>query len=103
MKSGCNIEVNRQQDYYVYGYDKDADVYEQLCASFLYERAKEIGRAIMRYHMEVEEICRTKTGEPFDWFVVTDNMHNPLHVFTADDPDGYAFAGKYPDGQKCEA
>ncbi len=74
--------------YYIYGYDKDADVYETIAFMPLYDHALEVGKALIYYHMKRADICRSKTGEPFDWFAMFDDGGNLIKTFTMDYPEG---------------
>lgn len=75
--------------YYINGYDKDADVYETICDSPLYDRAVIMAKALIYYHTNISELRRTKTNEPFDWFIVSDEKGKPLKIFTIDEPEGF--------------
>lgn len=74
-------------EYSVMGYDKDAGVHETLCSSLCYEYIVEVARCIIHYHTKVRELCRMRTGEPFDWFVVACD-DEPVMIFTEEEPDG---------------
>lgn len=74
--------------YHVYGYDKDADVYETIVFTPSCDCALMAAKALMHYHSNVAEICRTKTGEPYDWFVMTDGSGKTTKVFTTEYPNG---------------
>lgn len=82
-------DENKTSSYHVIGYDKDADVYETICDSPLYDRGIIMAKAILYYHMNISELCRTTTNEPFDWFIISDEKGKTLKVFTTDQPDGF--------------
>lgn len=83
------IDMEKQgMGYYLEGYDKDADVYEVICASPSYNWALYMAHCVMEHHMHMGELRRTDTGEPFDWFVVMDAGGKLLKVFSTDDPEG---------------
>lgn len=75
--------------FHVAGYDKDGGVYERLCQAHTKERANEIATAITHYHVNLKELRRSATGEPFDWFVVMDDCCAICRTFTAEHPDGF--------------
>lgn len=74
--------------YRIFGYDKDADAYEAICACPTVIRACEIASILIK---SGEEIRRFDTGEPFDWLVVTrsDDPYDQHKLFTHEYPDGY--------------
>lgn len=82
--------MNNMSDVHIYdvcGYDKDADVYELFAVSTKPEMALKVGRALIHYHMNVKELRREETKEPFDWFEVLEKKKR-VKVFTTEYPDG---------------
>ena len=71
----------------VFGYDKDADVYELLFRCGSESRARELAGIAAR---NPEELRRSGTGEPFDWLVLspTDDPYDAVSVFSWDVPGG---------------
>lgn len=80
--------MNSNTTYYLHGYDKDADIYETICESPLLDHMITIAKSTLHYHEHVEPIRRFKTQEPFDWFIVTDQVGTRIKVFTAESPEG---------------
>lgn len=72
----------------LYGYDKDSDVCETLAESEDPEYIKILAKAVMHYHMHVQEIRRTSNNEPFDWFGLTSDGDTPSMLFTYEFPEG---------------
>lgn len=71
----------------VFGYDKDAGVYEEICASPYLARARQLAAGLM---LSGAILRRRDTGEPFDW-LITANSEDPLDqdlVFSEDRPYG---------------
>ena len=79
----------KEKGYTLQGYDKDADAYETLCMSPLYDHIVTMAKCVANYHTSVKELRRTSTGEPFDWFVVCDKEDDILMAFTSDEPEGF--------------
>lgn len=77
-----------KKTYYLHGYDKDADVYETIVTTPSYDCVLLAGKAFIHYHMNVKEMRCTKTNEPFDWFMVSDDNGKPIMVFTFEHPEG---------------
>lgn len=74
--------------YCVFGYDKDADVYEEICSSPYLARARQLASSLV---LSGADLCRHDTGEPFDW-LVTANSEDPLdqdQIFSKDHPYGF--------------
>lgn len=74
--------------YFVFGYDKDADVYEQICSSPYLMRARQLASGLV---LSGADLRRQDTGEPFDW-LVTARSGDPLdqdQVFSKDRPYGF--------------
>ncbi len=76
-----------KQNFYIQGYDKDADVFKTLAVTSDYENALIIGKALLHYHKNVKEIRRNDNREPFDWFEVSDECEKRIKVFTHNNPD----------------
>lgn len=74
--------------YFVFGYDKDAGVYEQVCSSPYLMRARQLASGLI---LSDAGLRRQDTGEPFDW-LVTARSEDPLNqdqIFSKDHPYGF--------------
>lgn len=56
----------------LFGYDKDADIEELLLETNRLDIAKFTGAALMEQQVKTDEI-KSKSGEPFDWFLLYQN------------------------------
>ena len=74
--------------YHIFGYDKDADVFEAICACPTMIRACEVASDIIK--SPDGEMRRFDNGEPFDWLVVSrsDDPYDQHKIFSAANPDG---------------
>lgn len=77
----------------LYGYDKDNDVCEALAESKDPEYIRIIAKAVMHYHMHVQEIRRKSNNEPFDWFELSSDGDTPSMLFTYESPEGMSVNG----------
>ena len=77
-----------EMKYWIFGYDKDADVHEPVCACPTMLRACEIASDIVR---SGNEMLRFDNGEPFDWLVVarSDDPCDLHKIFSQAYPDGF--------------
>lgn len=75
--------------YHIFGYDKDADAYELVCACPTIIRACEVASDIVK--SRDGEMLRFDTGEPFDWLVVarSGDPYDLHKIFSAEHPDGF--------------
>lgn len=86
-------DTNNTQ-FYVSGYDKDADVQSIIASAPDKQYAQILAKALVHYHENVRNICRKENGEPFDWFeIAITNKAMALYnktvmVFTKEHPDG---------------
>lgn len=77
-------------EYTLDGYDKDADLYENLCTSNNQCHILKLAEAVTAYHLHNREIRCTQTKEPFDWFVICEkNTGKILRIYTAEYPEGH--------------
>lgn len=78
-----------EMKYYIYGYDKDGDVYEPVAACPTVLRACEVASDIVK--SRDDEMRRFDTGEPFDWLVVCRSADpcDRHKVFSEACPDGF--------------
>lgn len=75
--------------YYIFGYDKDADVHEPVASVPTLIRACEIASGIVK--SPDWPMLRFETGEPFDWLVVarSDDPCDRHKIFSPAYPDGF--------------
>lgn len=70
----------------LFGYDKDADIEELLLETNRLDIAKFTGAALMEQQVKTDKI-KSKSGEPFDWFLLYQN-NCPIVRFTANHKKG---------------
>lgn len=74
--------------YFVFGYDKNADVYEQICSSPYLMRARQLASSLI---LSNPNLRQQDTGKPFDW-LVTARSEDPMdqdQIFSKDRPYGF--------------
>lgn len=74
------------EPYTVCGYDKDVDTEETLVSAGNREIAVLTAGLLMRHQMKTDAV-RSRSGEPFDWFLLHENGI-PVLRFTSLHPDG---------------